>query len=558
MAELDIKGKDGKIYTLKVPEGADPETIVNRFSRDMGWAKNEGGIVKETANTVGALGAGVNEGIAQILNLPGEAIAAIASELRGFVGGRTAEYDTVKELSERKFIFRSQEAADKIRAAAKQELATLEKDPEVQKELAAREAWKTSLRQTFDLRNTFKAAGIPVGSAKDLEAQGLEMTPLRTALNRAGQVTGSAVAAGMGPVASVAAGTGALAGRAVGSEVGDIVGAPESGAKIGETIGSITLPLAGFLTSRKIGREAVKPKEREEITKLKESAYARAEQAGVMYSPEGLNRLSAEVATDMAKRDLYAPLHPKAEAAMKRIVEEAQKGQGASLTKLDQMRQTVRGAMEGATDDEISLIYRMVGKIDDFMIKPRPGDVAFGDVVNGPKALLDARAAARKDFNAQLIDDIVTRAENAAGRYNAGGFQTALKNETRKVVNDKEFMRTLPSDLRDSLTKIVRGDKIENTLRQVGRMAPQNIFNAAAVYGAVASTFDAGVGATIVGTGLAARTVSSQMTKANLRQADEVARRGFLPPPEAFTPLERQLLGTILLRMGQEKADAVQ
>lgn len=115
-------------------------------------------------------------------------------------------------------------------------------------------------------------------------------------------------------------------------------------------------------------------------------------------------------------------------------------------------------------------------------------------------------------------------------------------------------MRTLTPELRDALTRIVRGDTIENVLRQVGRMAPANIFNAAAVYGAVSATTNPILGAGVIGTGMVARTASSQMTKANLKEASSIARLGRLPDPQTLAPLERQLLGTILLRAGQEAA----
>lgn len=162
---------------------------------DIEWdSPAEPSVGRDVAQKVGVFGAGVNEELSNILNLPSAAIAVIASKLRGIAGGRWAEYEQMKDLSERRFIFRSTESADKIRAWAKQRMAELERDPEVMKEVKAVESWDKSIRETFDVRQTFRAAGVPVGE-KDMAERGVDMTsPTNKVIYNAGKGVGAAVA----------------------------------------------------------------------------------------------------------------------------------------------------------------------------------------------------------------------------------------------------------------------------------------------------------------------------------------------------------------------------
>lgn len=183
-----------------LPNGWEEVTPKMTGWEDLGPANPARSVAGETGLTIGAAGAGVNEGLAKMFDL----------------------------------IIRDPVAYG-AKFAVNQASQLLGDDPEATDRVTQSVA--DSVRKAIDLRNTFNYFGIPVGEGKQLEKEyGVEMTPLRRIASKTGEVVGENLpvagalkaAAGV-PLAgqalwSALSGVGAGVGREAGGPWGEVIG----------------------------------------------------------------------------------------------------------------------------------------------------------------------------------------------------------------------------------------------------------------------------------------------------------------------------------------------
>jgi hypothetical protein len=376
------------------------------------------------------------------------------------------------------------------------------------------------------VRTALRAVDIPVGTLEQQKQEyGVEEGPVRRIAGTAARIAGqSAPLLPIGPAAqSVKAMAGAATLGAAGREAGDVVGAPETGEMIGSLVGGFGAPVIDKAV--RSTKEAL-PKI-EQIYKRAEEAYKRATDAGVVVSGERLNKLAVDSATDMAKVIINPTLHPKATAVMAEIAKEATAGP-MSLDRVEVLRRVVSKAMKGADDADQMRLFTLRGRInemvDDLAI---PGNTIMGNASVAPSALKEGRANYAIASKAEFIEDLVTAAKDRTPTYSASGFERALINEFKKVITNPQLMKTFTPAEQASFRLLVRGSGGAQLLRQMSRLAPQNILSSAAAFGAVGHLVDPTLGGALVGAGLVAREASKMKTAGYLKQAQNLVVRGF-------------------------------
>ncbi len=523
MAEFEIPGPNGKTYVVEAPEGSDAGTIKNRFYKDMGWPLSGG---NTTLNQGRVLGTAAVQGATDVANIPSTVMSLagplasaqtrVSSWIRELFGAEPLSEDFQKKATEREY-----EIGGKISRA-------------------------------LDVKGGLESAGVPTDPKKEAERLGVPYEGAIEDISRGVRVGTGMLAMGVGRVGSALSAVGAAAGTEAGGRIGSLVGAPETGKDIGEIAGSILAPGAALKVSRDIAARKARPPDVEKLEVMAKDAYKRSSDAGVIVAQPAMGDLARDVATTVAKEGFYGPLHQKTEAAMKLVVEQSKTG--VSLEKLDQMRQVVREAMSGASEGDRRLLRLMVSRIDDFAANLAPGNIIAGDAQKGVTSLLEARQLWSRKAKADMIDDLVENARTNASTYTAAGFQKALKDQFKSLSKKQSEMRMFSPDERDAIQAVARGGKVENFLRQVGRLAPQNLLNAAVVGGLVSRVAGFDVAAGVTGAGLLGRIASTAKTTGSLKVLDEMVRRGGTAPIKSLSPLERQLLQTVILRSVNEAA----
>ena len=263
-----------------------------------------------------------------------------------------------------------------------------------------------------------------------------------------GAAYGAASAAGHDQDLATGAAIGA-AGGAAGSVIGDAVSAGLSKAH-GAIKGKTKVP----------DLEALKTSARE--------AYDRAEDAGVIFKPEGVQRLGDTIKTELAEFGYHPQLQPRVAAVLSEI---DRLGQGNTTLKgVDVLRRIANNVGASQDPSEKALGAMIVGKIDDFVSDIKFNDVIAGNPMEGAAALKQARNLwSRVSKNERLIK-AVEEAKNRAGATGSGGnVENATRQNVRRML---EKGRGFTADEKAAMQQIVRGTKTQDALRLAGKLSP--------------------------------------------------------------------------------------
>jgi hypothetical protein len=206
-------------------------------------------------------------------------------------------------------------------------------------------------------------------------------------------------------------------------------------------------------------------------------------------------------------------LTPKSAQVLKRLEE----ARGNPLT-LDEAAR-LRAIASNAAGDvhpgsfkptaDATLAQKLVDHLDD----------SFDDVVGqGP-----AREVWSRYRRSDMLDEMKRRAEIKAGaNYTQAGLEHALRGEFKTLALNAKKMKYLTPEMRAAVTKVAKGGVLENTLRNLGKLSPENggltgiLTGGAGIAGAMAG-HPAALAAIPVG--FAAKRSATAMTKGNVAKA---------------------------------------
>lgn len=351
---------------------------------------------------------------------------------------------------------------------------------------------------------------------------------------------------GAKPTIASMAGRGAAEGAAYGAAYGagdgegikDRAQRAVQGAGIGAATGGAFGAVAGRFAS-KAGEAAVPTNE--ELRTTAGRAYKAADDAGVIFTPQGLKRLQQDVQLDLAEFGYHPQLQPRIATVLGEINRLSEGN--VTLKGVDQLRKIANAARRSQDPSEGELGRLVIDKIDDFVAGAGPGEFLAGDPVRGAATLKEARSLWSSVRKSELIDDAVERAQRRAASTGTGGNEdNAIRQNIRSILDNPKKSAAFSEEERAALDAIVRGTATQNTLRLVGRLAP----NASALMttgnlGAAAATG----GASLPGTALAAgaKAVADKMTAGNVGRASAIVRNGGqIPEGLNLTPNQRKFL----------------
>lgn len=207
----------------------------------------------------------------------------------------------------------------------------------------------------------------------------------------------------------------------------------------------------------------------DDLKAVKDAAYDAVEKSGVQYAPRSLAKLNQTIATNVA-RDFDPGLHPKVGSVVKNLQSRFASGP-LSIKELDQARRFVRNNLfeKSSTNEEKRLGQIIINDIDDFVNGATVTDVVGG--VNPAAAAASINTA--RDFNTRVskverLQDALEEAQNRVG-VSGGNIDNAIRGEMKKILDKTPG---LSEEEKRILQKIVRGEKAQTILRDIGRFAP--------------------------------------------------------------------------------------
>lgn len=341
------------------------------------------------------------------------------------------------------------------------------------------------------------------------------------------------------PQAAYSAGTNYL-----GEKTTDITGSPAAGAFV-KTLGDVGPAVlsrgeAGALErpTGKYARDAVPTKE--QLGDAATAAYKRADDSGIAMKAESFDKMRAGLVDDLTKGGIDPTLHPKATAALGRIVKE----EGPiTLQKAETLRRVALDAEDTLEKSDARNAGKIVDALDDYVDNLKDSDLVSGNVKDAA-ALKEARALYTRKRKADDIERLIKRAE-----YSPSGFENGLRIEFRSLAkNDRRFNR-YNTEEKAAINKVAKGGAVENTLRLLGKAAPTGIVSGGLSSGA-GFAFGGPVGALAVpAVGIAGRLGAKALTARNATRAAETMRRGpYQEPPPLQMPQPMQAAGELMPR----------
>lgn len=268
----------------------------------------------------------------------------------------------------------------------------------------------------------------------------------------------------------------------------------------------------------------------EDLTKLKDAAYDRAEKAGVMFGGDVTTSLRDRVASELADFGYHPKLQPGVAALMDEL--DGLAGQNVTLKGLDTVRKMAGNAYIPGNKANNTLASKITSAIDD-IIDSAPA--MTGDSAAGASALREARDYASRSFKLDKINNAVDTAERRAASTGSGGnVNNATRQNLRRVF---EKGRNWTPDEASAMETAIRGTPGQNALRLAGKLSPSGngLMAALGVGGAMVNP---AIGALSLG-GMGAKALADRGTTENIRKVTEAVLRGGLKVPPAKNAVQR-------------------
>ncbi|WP_050596704.1 hypothetical protein [Mesorhizobium ciceri] len=259
----------------------------------------------------------------------------------------------------------------------------------------------------------------------------------------------------------------------------------------------------------------------DDIRKAAQAAYNKADAAGVIVKPSGMQRLGQGIVQDLYDFGYDPALQPGIAAVVSRLGNLSDKN--VTLKGLDVVRRVAGNAakMPGNPSQQAAA-SKIIDRIDDFIETLPDEDVLAGNIKHGAEALSEARTLWGRLRRSEMVDSAATKAElRAASTGSGGNVDNATRQNVRRLVENPRGMSEKEKELAEV---VVRGSKGQNALRLAGKLSPQGngLMTAMGVGGAMVNPV-LGIPA-LVGTG--AKVLADRATMRNVEKLSQVIRSG--------------------------------
>jgi hypothetical protein len=263
----------------------------------------------------------------------------------------------------------------------------------------------------------------------------------------------------------------------------------------------------------------------EELKAAGAKAYQDAENAGVIFKPEAVDRLRQTVYDDFAEFGFHPQNQPGAGVAYNELARLAEGG-NVSLKGLDTARKVAQGGFNPTNPSNNALIGKMTERIDDLATKATADDVLTGDAQAAAAALKQGRDYWSRFRKLEKVDELLARAGLNAGSTGSGGnIENATRQQLKRLLTDKKLTRGFTPDETEAIRKAVLGTPAQNALRLAGKLSPGGNGLMMALGGAT-TALNPAIGIPAMALGYGAKKTAEAMTSRNADMVKKLIAAG--------------------------------
>jgi len=294
-------------------------------------------------------------------------------------------------------------------------------------------------------------------------------------------------------------------------------------AKTGAVVGGFASPIVETIGSglaNAVSRKFYKPKTTEMLREDADAAYSAARDAGLVLKGDGVQRLSNDIELTLKSNGYHPKLQPKAAVVLEEV---SNLWQGnVTLDGLDNLRKIANTLRMDSDPSTRKMGGLAISKIDDFLEKLNPSQIASGHGPEAVKAIQDARGLWSSFRKSEVIDDILTKARQNADGGN-GNLEQAIKNGFKSLLQSKSRSAGFTLQEKTAMARVVSGSDPQKIARLLGRFAPNGGLLGTLTMGA---SFFTPKGAILSAVGGVAKSASQKATEANVERLSNIVRSG--------------------------------
>lgn len=277
----------------------------------------------------------------------------------------------------------------------------------------------------------------------------------------------------------------------------------------------------------------------DDLKKAAQAAYQRADDAGVVYSKDAVNRIKNALTGEFTEFGFHPELQGGAKVALGEVARLADNN--VTLKGLDTARKIAGNAFQPGNKPNNALTAKVTEAIDDLVENPRAGDIIMGDGAAAGKAITEARSLYRQGAKLDTLNGLLERAGRRAARAGSGGnIENATRQELSKILDNPKLRRGYTAEELDAVRRAVMGTKGQNLLRWAGKLSPEGNGLMAAIHG-MGGWASSGATLPLAAVGMAAKRGSEAMS-ANAAKIAEAVIAGGKMPEATISPLRQAII----------------
>lgn len=268
----------------------------------------------------------------------------------------------------------------------------------------------------------------------------------------------------------------------------------------------------------------------DELRAKSQQAYAKAEDAGMVFKPEAYDNLVGDIKSSLNENGFDENLSPKIADALK--VLDKVSGQPQTLQKLDNLRKIISPLRGDKDRNQGRLASDIIDKIDDFVTKSSPDTLVEGNADIGVPAIKEARALWAKQSRSSEIEELIRKSDFSAASNPAD----AIRAQFATLARNPNRLRRFSDAEQKMITDIASGASENTILKYMSAFAPgtdlKGLIASAATLGPAATGYmygspeTTGVGIGLAALGAGARMGRNALAQRNATNVAEAIRRG--------------------------------
>lgn len=192
--------------------------------------------------------------------------------------------------------------------------------------------------------------------------------------------------------------------------------------------------------------------------------FKKAKGTDVRVSEGSFNSLIDDIKNTLDVEGADQRLHPDVSAAVSAISRRA--GMEPNIQNLMTSRQLLTDAAQRAgSDNERRMASMLIDKLDDYVERLGPKDLASGSMGTAPAELTAGRDLWTRMKKSSTIESIMNAAKDSKT-----GEENGLRNGFRALLKNQKALRSFSPDEIDAIRDVARGNITSNTLNKIGKL----------------------------------------------------------------------------------------